>query len=92
MMGFGDVWFGMGWMWIFWLLLIAGLILLVVVAVRALSGGTEGSGTNRPGAGFGRTPDPTARAQEILAERFARGELSDEEYQSRLRTLRNGAV
>jgi putative membrane protein len=35
-----------------------------------------------------RTPSTLERAQEILAERYARGELTSEEYRERLDQLR----
>jgi uncharacterized membrane protein len=35
--------------------------------------------------------DPMARAQSVLAERFARGEIDEDEYYARLSALRNGA-
>ena len=35
-----------------------------------------------------RAPHPHDRAREILAERFARGELTPEEYQERAQHLR----
>lgn len=34
--------------------------------------------------------DPLAKAQSILAERFARGEIDEDEYLMRVSTLRNG--
>lgn len=56
---------------IFWGLLIA----VFVVVVRGLS---------RPGdQAYGPTPTP----EQLLAERFARGEIDDEEYRRRLATL-----
>lgn len=33
-------------------------------------------------------PDPTSRAREVLAERYARGELSTDEYRERTDGLR----
>ena len=73
---------GMGWMWLFWLLLITGVVLLAVVGVRALGGGvTRGDG------GDGRAPGEQGRARQVLDERYARGEISTEEYQERLRVL-----
>lgn len=68
---------GWGWMWVFGLLsalLLAAVITTVVWAV------TRGS---RPSQ-----PDPSARAREILNERYARGEISTEEYHERLNALR----
>lgn len=74
---------GMGWYWLFGALLLLGLALLVVVAVRGLRGGISRGGP--PGA----RDQPTGRSQarRILDERYARGELSTEEYHERLRDL-----
>ena len=58
----------------FWGLVIAG----VVAAIRYL------------GAAQDRTNGPVPRTpQEVLAERYARGEIEEEEYERRLRTLRD---
>jgi uncharacterized membrane protein len=35
--------------------------------------------------------DPMAKAQSVLAERFARGEIDEDEYLMRMSALRNGA-
>lgn len=84
--------FGMGGMWGFWLfglLLLAGLVLLVVVAVRALGGGIS-RGTSADPGGDPRArdrPPRRSRAREVLDERYTRGELSTEEYRERLRVL-----
>jgi putative membrane protein len=40
--------------------------------------------------GRNRRHDPLDRAREILAERYARGELSGEEYRARLDELQRG--
>lgn len=74
---------GMGWMWLFWLLLVIGVVLLVVLAVRAVGGGiTRGTSSG------GTAPSPArSRAREVLDERYARGELTSEEYRERLQTL-----
>lgn len=68
---------GWGWvvmtvgMFVFWGLLIT----LAVVLVRGL---------NRPsGQGHGLRPTP----EQLLAERFARGEIDEDEYRRRLATL-----
>jgi putative membrane protein len=37
------------------------------------------------------TTPPSARPEDVLAERFARGEIDEAEYQDRLRVLRGGS-
>ena len=74
-----------GWGWLFLALLIIGIVVLVVVLVRVLAGGTD----SRPATPGDGRPD-RGRAREILAERYARGEISTEEYQERLRVLDSG--
>lgn len=59
-------------------LLVVGLIVGgIVFAVRQ-------SGTRQP------TAPPQADPRQILAERYARGEIDDEEYRRRLDTLQGG--
>jgi putative membrane protein len=65
---------GWGWMWLVGLLSMLALVVVVVWAV------TRSGSTNRP--------NPPSRAREILDERYARGEISTEEYRERLDTLR----
>jgi putative membrane protein len=73
MMNNGWGMFG-GWGFL-WLLLLVGLIVLVVSAV---SGSDQSQG--------GEQPD---RAVAELRERYARGEISEEEFEDRRRTLRD---
>ncbi len=73
MSGWGYAWMGIG-MVAFWGLLIAGFVLLVRSAAQPYGG--------RP---------PTSQApaaEQLLAERFARGEIDREEYVSQLEILR----
>ena len=71
----GD--WGGGWMFLWGTLMMIGFVVLIVWLVRA------GSGSARS------VPrEPTDRAREILAERFAKGELSTEEYRERSSELR----
>ncbi|WP_307586990.1 SHOCT domain-containing protein [Nocardia arizonensis] len=63
---------------VFWALVIAGIVLLVRYA-----NGAPPSTTVTP-----HRPDP----QRILAERYARGEIDDEEYLRRTTTLATGAA
>jgi putative membrane protein len=60
---------------LFWALVIAG----IVVLVRYL-GRTGRSGSGQAGS--------LGRAEAILAERFAHGEINEEEYRRRLSVLR----
>ena len=71
MMGFGMG----GW----WLLIVVGVVLLGVLVVRLLSAG-------RSGGGPGNLP-ARSDARRLLDERYARGELTSEEYQERVSNL-----
>ena len=77
MMGNGMMGGGMGiWMFlgmVFWILLIVGIVLLVVWVVQKAMGG-----------GAGRLEES---ALEILKKRYARGEISKEEYEEKKRDL-----
>ena len=76
---------GMGFLLLFWILLVVGAIVVGVVLVKVL--------TSRTGTTSGAVPPPVARshrAREILEERYARGEISTEEYRERLSTLTEG--
>lgn len=64
---------------IFLALLIAGLVL----AARYLNSSSRGSGANATGGLPGG-------AEEVLAERYARGEIDDDEYRRRFETLHQG--
>lgn len=92
MMGrYGGLGYGMmgggGWLiLLFGLLVLAGLVLLVIWAVRALSG-HEQTGTGAPPAS--QVP-PAAAADEAIAiakRRLASGEITPEQYQEILKTL-----
>ncbi len=72
--GWGHMFFGSVMMLLFW----AGLILLIVLAVRWI-----GSGPGR----IGEQAPRENRALEILEERFARGEIDKEEFEERKRLL-----
>lgn len=61
---------------VFWVVVIGGIVLLVRYLVRHL-------GPNASGAA-----NPARRAEEMLAERFASGEIDEEQYRQRLEVLR----
>ena len=67
--GVGMGWIGLLMMLFIWALIIVGVVALVTWLVRGSQGGQAGgtSGVNRP--------------LEILKERYARGEISREEYE-----------
>jgi putative membrane protein len=71
-------------MWLFGVLLVVGVALLVVVAVRAVAGGVSADGRS------GRSPRDRSSARRLLDERYARGDLSTDEYRERLRVLGEG--
>jgi putative membrane protein len=86
-------WYGngmSGWGWglmtfgsvVFWAL----VVFAVVFLVRYLSHGGQ-----RPPAGprsYGPPAGPAPTPEQLLAERYARGEIDDEEYRRRLAVLR----
>ncbi|MEU2772012.1 hypothetical protein ABZ646_03580 [Streptomyces sp. NPDC007162] len=88
------MWYDGGWGWggwfvmtvfmvLFWAVLIVGLIALV----RYLAGTRHHQQADLPPpSGEGRSQD--RRAEDLLAERFARGEIDDDEYKRRLGLLR----
>lgn len=69
--GFGE---HMGWMWLWWLVGLAVLLLFVWAVARAA--GSTGS----------RGPEESPEA--VLKRRYARGEMDDQEYERRLGNLR----
>jgi putative membrane protein len=98
MWGYGP---DMGWMWLWGVLMLLGVALLVLVAVRLFAGGRggfqgsgfQGSGFNPPGQPGAGHPGPggpwpgRSRARQILDERFAKGELSADEYREQIKVL-----
>jgi putative membrane protein len=74
------MWGWNGWSWWGWALMSFSMVAfwgLVIWGIVALF--------RRPGDGRPERPDP----ERILAERFARGEIDEEEYHRRLQTLRS---
>jgi len=70
---------GGGWMWLWGLAMVVLLIAFIAWLVPSASASSR-SVTPAP-------RDPADRAREILGERFAKGELSAEEYRERLNEL-----
>lgn len=74
---------GGGWSWL-WATAMVLTWVLVIGAVAWLIG----AAARRPGGAAVPPPSGTDRARAILAERYARGEISTEEYDERLAKLR----
>jgi len=62
-----------GWMWVWPLLVLAGLLLLIYGVVRLAQGWPPMPEGARPGSS----------ARRILDERFARGEIDEDDYRRR---------
>jgi putative membrane protein len=75
MFGTGFGWFGLFGM-LFNVVILVALVVLAVWAVQKFSGTTSG---------HRYSPSPSAR--DILDQRYARGELSREEYQEKLHDI-----
>jgi putative membrane protein len=73
---------GYGFMTVGMLLFWALLIFTVILLVRYLPGRDHRPPQPPP-------PPPDEGAEQILAERFARGEIDEQEYRHRLAVLRN---
>ena len=71
MMGFGG--FGMIFGFIFFVLIVIGVILLIVWLVRR--------------TGYNITDKTSTRSLEILKERYAKGELTKEQYENMKKEL-----
>lgn len=65
----------MGWFWIWPVLVLIGLVLLGYLAYRLTQ-------NRRPGTDTAPAAGPSS-ARQILDERYARGEINDEEYRKR---------
>jgi putative membrane protein len=74
----GAGWFGWIWMGLMMIVFSVVVILLVVWAIRS---STRGPATTPPSSG----------ALSILEERFARGEISSEEFAERKRVIQGGS-
>jgi putative membrane protein len=65
----------MGWMWVWPLVVVAGLLIIGYVVLRLVQGARPPTSTGTDPAG--------SSARRILDERFVRGEVDEDEYQRR---------
>ena len=79
MMGCGGY---VGWMWVWPALVVAGLVALIWLAVLLARGRT-----NLAHKGAGRD-DADSGARRILDERYARGDIDEQDYHQRRDALR----
>ena len=91
--GYGPMHDGVGWVgWVFMvlmmLLFVAVIVGVVVLLVRSTSGGSAAP-RSTAGSGSGQGSEASG-AQQMLDERFARGEIEEEEYLRRRSVLRGG--
>lgn len=68
----GSMWFGGGFMWIFWIVLI--VVIVWVIKVAADSGTKNNNRSDESPLG-------------ILKKRYARGEIDEQEYERRRKEL-----
>ena len=75
-----------GWGWGGWILMTLAMVVLlglvitgIVLGVRYLADGTSQRN---------RATSETNRVEDVLAERFARGEIDEDEFRRRMRALR----
>ena len=79
---------GLGWTLFFGLLVIISVATLIVLAVRLSAGAND---RREPGPPPGAPGAPgRSRARQILDERFAAGELTQEQYREQVRALGEG--
>ena len=77
----------MGWNWGFGVLALVGVAIVVYVVIRLLS--KNGGSVSNSSSPSPTLPEPTS-ARKILDERFARGEITAEQYREQLRVLGDG--
>lgn len=76
MMGYGFDGGVVGWIWMLGgLLLVVGFVVLIVWAISAIGRGSTSREPERP------------TALDILRERFARGEITEQEFEQAKKTL-----
>lgn len=87
--GWGFMHGGMSWVgWLFMVLFLLFLVALVIGVVLLLVRSTSAGGG--PGSGAGASTGGPSSAERTLDERYARGDIEEEEYLRRRSILRGG--
>lgn len=88
----GMMWYDGGWGWSGWLFMTVIMVVLwslLIVGTVAMARYLAGlHRDHRPGPSSGDPAWGSRRAEDLLAERFARGEIDEDEYKRRLALLR----
>jgi putative membrane protein len=91
-MMWGNTWNG-GWtaLMVIMMIVVAALVIAgIVLLVRALAGANDAEGPRDSDQGSGETVRPCSRALEVLEERYARGEIDQQEFLQRRADLGSG--
>jgi putative membrane protein len=80
-------WWGEGMTWWGYVLMSVSMVLFWGVVILGIVALVRYLGHSAQAAGGAGRPDPSA--EQVLAERFARGEIDEQEYQSRRAALRD---
>lgn len=82
----GGMWHG-GWGWGGWTLMAIAMVLVWAAMIAAVVFAVRYLASNRTTAPTRQGPSPI-QAEDVLAQRYARGEIDDEEYRRRVELLR----
>jgi len=77
-----------GWGWLGWILMTVGMVAFWALLITAIILAIRYLATSRGPAATPPSIPGHVRAEDVLAERFARGEIDDNDYRQRLALLR----
>lgn len=82
--------FGTGMMWLLWLwglLVLAGIVYLVIASVTDRRSGRQPQPSTGGAQGHAERNVSPTQPRDLLGQRYARGEMTTEEYTERLQVL-----
>jgi putative membrane protein len=77
-----------GWGWLGWILMTVGMVAFWALVITAIVLVIRYVTTSRGPAASPASIPGQVRAEDVLAQRFARGEIDENEYRQRLASLR----